>query len=75
VTLLEVSVDLRVRNDLGEGVHRHFEEVAQLFGPVLSVEVVEESAAGVGGVGDVETAVLGTGELLKKEERKESESA
>jgi hypothetical protein len=73
VTLLEVPVDLRVRNDLGKGVHGHFEKVAQLFGPVLSVEVVEESAAGVGGVGNVETAVLGAGELLRKEERKESE--
>lgn len=64
VTLLEVPIHFRVGHDPRQRPPRHVEKLAQLVAPVLLVQVVEQGAARVRGVGDVQAAVFAARQLL-----------
>ena len=65
VTLFEMPIHFRVGHDPRQRLPRHVEKLAQLVAPVLLVQVVEQSAARVRGVGDVQAAVFTARQLLR----------
>lgn len=70
MTLIELSIGLRVADNLGKDLLGAFKEVEQLLAPFLGVQVEEEGTRGVSIVGDVDTAVLGSsGVVLVGDER------
>lgn len=70
VALFEVPIHFRVGHDPRQRLPRHVEKLAQLVAPVLLVQVVEQGAARVRGVGDVQAAVFAARQLLRGKRQK-----